>query len=245
MGPAENVHNIVNGLIRHTILDVERVLKRIPQNGDHLDVISMPDNKAFNEVDISLDKIVLKRIPQNGDHLDVISMPDNKAFNEVDISLDKIEEILPSSCSDTLGVVRSSSVSYVSKSKHEEQENTVKMSNRNEKKKFVKATAHILSDTLFRSSVSSVSKSKHEEQENTVKMSNRNEKKKFVKATAHILSDTIRVLPIGKMDGMKLDMMLRLNKKNPDETQLIDIRIECPEFKPNRIRVDGQWYNIV
>ncbi|VDM58997.1 unnamed protein product [Angiostrongylus costaricensis] len=46
-------------------------------------------------------------------------------------------------------------------------------------------------------------------------------------------------------NGVIIDMMLRLYKKQPAETQLIDIRVECPVFKPSRIRVDGQWYNIV
>ncbi|KAL6733847.1 hypothetical protein Aduo_004459 [Ancylostoma duodenale] len=64
------------------------------------------------------------------------------------------------------------------------------------------------------------------------------------KATAQILSDSVRVTPLDNMSGMLIDMVLRLKKEHSNETKLIDISIECPDFKPSRICVDGSWYKI-
>ncbi|RCN43689.1 hypothetical protein ANCCAN_10333 [Ancylostoma caninum] len=64
------------------------------------------------------------------------------------------------------------------------------------------------------------------------------------KATAQILSDSVRVTPMDGMSGMLIDMVLRLKKEHSNQTKLIDISIECPDFKPSRICVDGSWYKI-
>ncbi|CAJ0607854.1 unnamed protein product [Cylicocyclus nassatus] len=64
------------------------------------------------------------------------------------------------------------------------------------------------------------------------------------KAAAHILSDSIRVTHMENMDGMNIDMTLRLKREHSSQVQLVDIRIECPDFKPKRMRIGGRWYNI-
>ncbi|EYC19499.1 hypothetical protein Y032_0024g897 [Ancylostoma ceylanicum] len=68
--------------------------------------------------------------------------------------------------------------------------------------------------------------------------------RRLAKATGQILSDSVRVTPLDNMNGMLIDMVLRLKKEHSNDTKLIDISIECPDFKASRICVDGTWYKI-
>ncbi|RCN30232.1 hypothetical protein ANCCAN_23998 [Ancylostoma caninum] len=58
------------------------------------------------------------------------------------------------------------------------------------------------------------------------------------------IRENVRVTPMDGMSGMLIDMVLRLKKEHSNQTKLIDISIECPDFKPSRICVDGSWYKI-
>ncbi|KHJ75680.1 hypothetical protein OESDEN_24704, partial [Oesophagostomum dentatum] len=69
--------------------------------------------------------------------------------------------------------------------------------------------------------------------------------KNLPKAVAQILPNSLRVTPMENVEGIFVDMILELKKEQLRESKQVDIRIECPHFKPRRICIDSCWYNVV
>ncbi|KAK6732189.1 hypothetical protein RB195_016521 [Necator americanus] len=152
---ARTIHDNVNDLVKRTILKIEKILRRLPQKGDRVDVITASARDRYNQAD---------------------SVREN----------------------------RNASVLLID----QESSNSPSTSNYSQ----------------------------------TVRL---NDKPRHMhKATGHILSDSVRVTPLNNMEGMVINMLLCLKKERSYSTQLIDICIECPDFRAHRICVDGRWYNI-
>ncbi|WKX95985.1 hypothetical protein Q1695_012443 [Nippostrongylus brasiliensis] len=55
----------------------------------------------------------------------------------------------------------------------------------------------------------------------------------------------VRVFPLRDVDGMMIEMVLQLQKDSSNEAQNIEVIVECPNYKPNRINIGGTWYGML
>ncbi|WKX95986.1 hypothetical protein Q1695_012443 [Nippostrongylus brasiliensis] len=67
---------------------------------------------------------------------------------------------------------------------------------------------------------------------------------RLAKAKARILANSVRVFPLRDVDGMMIEMVLQLQKDSSNEAQNIEVIVECPNYKPNRINIGGTCFNL-
>ncbi|KHJ83802.1 hypothetical protein OESDEN_16494 [Oesophagostomum dentatum] len=69
---ARVIQNGVNELVKVTILEVEKILKRLPQKGDPVEVITASGHNEYNQEDDSLREnknastLVIDKLPNSG-----------------------------------------------------------------------------------------------------------------------------------------------------------------------------------
>ncbi|KAK6036900.1 hypothetical protein COOONC_25595 [Cooperia oncophora] len=174
-GNARSVHSSVNDLIKATILDIEHILKRLPQRGDRVDVVKAGQESNLNEINLCSRK--------------------NRSTSNT--SVERCSTCGPSCASSS----RSSGAEH-----------------RRE-----------------------VSSSKAVESAPNDQANQRG----LPKAKGRIVPDSICVTPLESEYGMMIDMVLSVILEETSETKLIDVRVECPNFKPSRIHIGGKWYDVV
>ncbi|VDO79223.1 unnamed protein product [Haemonchus placei] len=57
-------------------------------------------------------------------------------------------------------------------------------------------------------------------------------------------TSTIQVSPLRQMAGILIDLIVMIKMKSGG-SRTVNMQIECPNFKPKRIRIDGSWHSIV
>ncbi|WKX95972.1 hypothetical protein Q1695_012434 [Nippostrongylus brasiliensis] len=60
---------------------------------------------------------------------------------------------------------------------------------------------------------------------------------------AKIVPGSIQISPLKQMDGITIDLVVMIKMKSGG-SRTVEMQIECPQFTPRRIRVDGVWHNI-
>ncbi|KAK5972618.1 hypothetical protein GCK32_003322 [Trichostrongylus colubriformis] len=170
---ARSVHTSVNDLIKATVLDIENILKGLPQRGDRVEVVASGHGRNFNEIDLSSKK--------------------NRSSSDTSVE--------PCSTCAT-----SSSASRPSGSGQ-------KICQTSKKDESVE--------------------------------SDQRKKASLPKAKGRIVPDSICVNPLESGYGMVIDMVLSVQMEQTNESKLIDIRVECPDFKPKRLNIGGKWHDVV
>ncbi|CAI5438467.1 unnamed protein product [Caenorhabditis angaria] len=59
-----------------------------------------------------------------------------------------------------------------------------------------------------------------------------------------ILTDNIKVKPIVSMNGVVLDIDVEITLEK-NKKKIVKLEIECPNYTPARIKIEGKWKNIV
>ncbi|PIO56932.1 hypothetical protein TELCIR_21666 [Teladorsagia circumcincta] len=61
---------------------------------------------------------------------------------------------------------------------------------------------------------------------------------------AEIVPGSIQVSPLRQMAGILIDLIVMIKMKSGG-SRTVNMQIECPNFTPRRIRIDGVWHSIV
>ncbi|XGW13108.1 hypothetical protein V3C99_013611 [Haemonchus contortus] len=65
-----------------------------------------------------------------------------------------------------------------------------------------------------------------------------------LKDKAEIVPGSIQVSPLRQMAGILIDLIVMIKMKSGG-SRTVNMQIECPNFTPKRIRIDGSWHSIV